>query len=106
MIMGIIFTFLGLLGVYGFFSMNFLLLTLGGIAGIVSNLIGIISGQQRSIMTAILAIIIGIIYASSVNLSIWTGVLIGMCFESAIMGILGFGSLLVAIIIQGTSRQN
>lgn len=28
MIMGIIFTFLGLLGVYGFFSMNFLLLTL------------------------------------------------------------------------------
>jgi|BioPla2DNA2_1021312.scaffolds.fasta_scaffold78753_1 hypothetical protein len=101
MLLGIICTILGVLGVYGFFSANLILVIIGGIASIIENLLGVISGQQKSLMTPILAIIIGAIYASSAGIPVWIGVFIGLCFESAIMGILGFVGLLVAIMFAG-----
>jgi len=93
MVLGIICTVLGILGVFGFFSGNLTFIFIGGISGLVENIIGISSGQQKSLMTAIIAVIIGIIYSSSIGLPFWIGVLIGLCFESAIIGVLGWISL-------------
>ena len=92
MILGVISTILGVLGVFGFFSGNLILVLIGGISGLVENIIGISSGQQKSLMTSIIAVILGIIYSSSIGLTFWVGALIGLCFESAIMGILGWVS--------------
>lgn len=89
MIIPIISIGLGILGVYGFFSGNIIFIMIGGIYGFIENLIGIFSGQQKSLSTAIIACIIGSIYAISKGLPIWFGILIGLCFETTIVGLIG-----------------
>lgn len=95
-IMGLIGTILGVLGVYGFFAGNFTLVIIGGLAGLIENIIGTVSGQQTSLFTAIFAIIVGLIYAFFADLALWKGIFIGLCFEQAIMGGLTFVGLAVA----------
>ena len=101
MILGVICTILGCLGVYGVFADNMTLVIIGGIAGLVENLIGISTGQQKSLTTAIIAAIIGIIFASSQGESIWIGIMTGLCFESVIMGVFGW----VTIAIMGSKLK-
>jgi len=96
LILGIIGTALGILGVYGFFTYNGLFVLIGGIAGLIGNLIGIVSGQQKSLATAIIASVIGAGYAAASGMPIWFGVLIGLSFESAITGILGYALFAIA----------
>jgi uncharacterized membrane protein len=95
MLLAIVGTILGLIGVYGFFTGYLILPIIAGVFGIIENLIGIFSGQQKSLMTAIIACIIGVIYSSSVGLPFWIGIIIGMCFESALMGIISVVGLII-----------
>ena len=98
MLLGIICTILGILGVYGVFSGSLILVLIGGTAGIIENTIGIVSKQQNNLVTAILASVIGMVYAISIGIPFWIGIFIGLCFESALIGIIGFvGLLLVSI---------
>lgn len=90
MILGLICTVLGITGVYGFISGGMALVLIGGIAGLVENLVGIMTGEQNNLVTATIGVIAGIIYSSSVRLPFWYGASVGLCFESAIMGIVGF----------------
>jgi len=98
MLLGIICTILGVLGVYGTFSGSLILVLIGGTAGIIENIVGVVSKQQNNLITATLASVIGIIYAISSGIPFWIGVFIGMCFESTIMGFIGFSALLFMII--------
>jgi hypothetical protein len=88
MIVGLIVTGLGVVGSVGFFSGNLTLVAIGGIAALVEILIGIYTGELRSITTAVIGAILGVIYASTAGISIWLGFVIGLCFESAISGVL------------------
>jgi hypothetical protein len=87
--LGLITTPLAILGVYGIFTNNFNFFIIGAIAAIVEFIIGIFTGQLKSPFTIIVAIIIGIIYATIKGLSIITGILMGLCIEAAVMGFFG-----------------
>jgi len=93
---GIIATILGALGVFGFLSGNMILIIIGGVAGLAVNIVGLLAGQQKSVITATIAIIAGIFYSSSVGLPFWIGALIGLSFETAIAGIVGW--IMVAMV--------
>jgi hypothetical protein len=95
MILNIITTLLGMLGVYGVFTANVPLIFIGGIAGLLENIIGIISRQQNNLMTATVSVIIGVIVALSSGMTFWYGALAGLSFECTIMGVLGWLGVLV-----------
>ena len=83
MILGIIVTIFSLLGIYGFFSGNFVLLIIGMIFVIIEHVIGITSGEEKGLTTVWLAILfaIGMIFAG-VN---WIyAIAVCLCFESSI----------------------
>ena len=88
MIIGIICTALGLAGVVGIFLDIIWLVVLGGIADILENAIVVISGAQNNLFFIGLAIVIGIVWATSTGHPIWFGVLVGACWESTISAIL------------------
>jgi hypothetical protein len=98
MILGIICTIVSIVGLCGLFVGNTILVIIGGVAGIIETLVGIISGEQKSLVTSILAIIIGIIYAIFSGTALWLGVFIGLCFESVIMGVLSWGLIGISMI--------
>ena len=89
MLFGIVIAALSILGIIGFFSGNFLFVLIAGIISIIENLIGVFSGMQKSRATAIIASIIGGVYATWNGIPIWFGILIGLTFESAIMEVYG-----------------
>jgi len=72
-----------------------ILLIIGGLAGVFENIVGISSGKQNSLFTVIIAVIIGVIYSSNLGLLMWLGILIGLTFENAIMGLFGIIFILV-----------
>jgi hypothetical protein len=104
MIIGLIATSLGVVGSIGFFSGNFTLVAIGGIAAFIEILIGIYTGELRSITTAVIAAIVGVLYASTASIPIALGVVIGLCFESAISGILLF-AVLGWVMVKGRSEE-
>jgi uncharacterized membrane protein len=104
--LGLIISPLAILGAYGIFTNNFTFFIIGAIAAIVELIIGIFTGQLKSLFTIIIAIIMGVIYATINGLSIVTGILIGLCIESAIMGFFGlltYGIMIIGIILNKDS---
>ncbi len=94
--LGIIATILGALGIFGFFNDNMTLIIIGGVAGLAVNILGLLSGQQKSILTASIAVIAGIIYSSTVGLPFWVGAFIGLTFGTTITGIIGWVMIAMA----------
>lgn len=90
MILGAICTVLGLLGIYGFFSSNIILLVIGAIACVIENIIGVATRQQKDLAVLIAFAVFGGIYAHFAHIPILNGVLLGICFESGILGLFGF----------------
>lgn len=93
MILGLISTALGLLGVIGIYTYNGLFILIGGGFGIVSNVIGVLFGGQNNLVTLGLAGFIGVLYGNSIGVPLWFGFLMGATYEAAIMGILGYAWL-------------
>jgi len=106
MILGIISTFLGGLGVYGFFKGNLILIIIGGTAGAIENLIGITSGQQKGLFTAIGFAIAGVYFTVSNGGPIWFGILLGLSFEAAIIGVLGWSMLIITAIVMSKHKRD
>jgi cell shape-determining protein MreD len=98
-------TTLCVLGVYGILSRNFIFFIIGAISAIVEILIGMKTGQLKSPFTMIIASIFGIVYATSNGLSAIIGILMGLCFEAAVMGVLGWLMIIVAIIIEKKNKS-
>lgn len=94
-VIGAITTIISILGIYGWFSGHLTLVIIGGVAAIIEILIGLLSGELRSILTSVIAVIIGGIYISTLGGPLWFGALLGLCFENAIMQILGYITLFV-----------
>lgn len=88
MVINIICTILSGLGIYGFYTNNYILLIIGTIAVIAEFLIGFFTNQSKELipMTAIVGAIIGII----VTHKLWIGICIGICFESVILTLVGW----------------
>lgn len=100
MVLGIIVTIFSLLGIYGYFSSNFVLLYIGLAFVILENIIGITSGEQKSLSTVWFALLfaIGMIFAG-VN---WIkAIAVCLCFESAICFFLG----LILMVFMGKSMK-
>lgn len=92
MIINIIVTILSALGIYGFYADFPSLLFIGAIAVIIEILIGIFTGQCRSIFTFVISCLIGFICTHNILI----GGAIGLCFDSVIMSLLGWLMLLVS----------
>jgi len=86
MLLGIFVTILAFLGIFGFYVDNMFLLTVGAIAVIIETIIGLISGELKSPLTQIIALIVGYIIVKD----FWIGAAIGLCFESVILSVLGW----------------
>ena len=90
MVLSVITTILGGLGIIGIFIGQPIYIVVGGIAGIIENLIGITSGAQKSLSSAIIAGFIGGAVGLGSGAGVLLGILGGLCFESFLMGVIGY----------------
>lgn len=79
---------LGLIGVIGYFTGNILLVVIGGIYSVIRLLIMTIRDENIYQGTVILYVSLGIMFATYSGLPNNIGVFVGLCFESAISGII------------------
>ena len=98
MITALIATVLGIFGTIGFFAGNESIVIIGAIANIVQTTIGFATGTLHSLITIIIAVLAGLIFAFCAQLPLLFGIAVGLCFEAAIMGVWGFGFLIYSII--------
>lgn len=103
MILNIITFIFSILGIIGFYNNNDILLYIGMVMVLFEMIIGILSGQLRTIGTYILASIIGVIFTQNII----KGIAIGLCFESVIMTIGGWLLLILgAIFLKNDKGDN
>lgn len=95
MLINLICTLLSVLGIYGFYSDNYIFLIIGSIAVIFETIIGLITGELKGLFIEIIASIIGIFFTKN----ILVGIGVGLCYESIIMSICGWFMVLINMII-------
>ena len=88
MIIGIISTILSSLGIYGFFCGNMFLLYIGMVSVILEHVIGIYTGQEKSLSTVWIAILVSFgMMIGGIN---WLQALaLCLCFEGTVCFVLG-----------------
>lgn len=84
MIMCIISTIFGVLGIVGYYFGTVWLLYLGGAFTVLENLRGFITGQLKTLSVLIFSAFTGWCLTHTFN-----GICLGICFENVICGILG-----------------
>lgn len=89
MILGLIATVLSLIGIVGFYIGFEPLVFVGALAELVVVVVGFVTKQQRSPLTFAVGAAAGLIYALISRTDVLLGISIGICFEAAIMGLLG-----------------
>lgn len=104
MILGTISFILSCLGIYGYFSENFILLYIGLGAVIVEHFIGIYSGEQKGLSTVWLAIIcaVGMIIGGFNPLN---AIALCLCFEGSICYVLGIILIIVFAFLKKKSSK-
>ncbi len=104
MLVGFIGFIFAVLGIYGFYTANIVLLYLGMSFTILEHIIGIISGQQKGLGTVWLALFICLILIiNGVN---WLqSIAICLCFENVISFVLGLILLLIVGKIQNEEKE-
>ncbi|MBE0451891.1 MAG: hypothetical protein IBX70_13775 [Clostridia bacterium] len=90
MIFAIVKLFFSIAGIIGFFSGNYMITYIAAFVIIIDLLIGVATGQLRSIFTCIISGIIGVFLVKN----IWLGVAIGLCVENLIMTALSIPMML------------
>lgn len=83
---------LSVVGIIGFYIDNNLLLYLGAFFALIDIVISTYSDQTNNFITPILAIFIGIICCNDIV----RGFAIGLCFENAILFIIGLTTILIS----------
>jgi hypothetical protein len=100
MIVFIVTLITSVLGVYGFFTYNIVLVAIGGICAIIELLIGLFNGQLQSIGLDVIAAVVGaLVFYNMYGAPYWIGAFTGLCIANIIMGILG----LLLMIVTGVS---
>lgn len=99
-ILGIFAMILPAIGIYGFYSDNFILLYIGAAAAVFINIVGICTNQLKSLYTVFLACIIGV----TITGKFLVGCCIGICFESIIASV--FGYFLLAVTFLASKRRD
>lgn len=84
MILSIVSAITSTLGIIGIWQGITYLIIIGAIVDIIENLIGVYSGEQNSLFTMFLAIVIGFIVGSRKN-TIFISICSALCIESFIM---------------------
>ncbi len=83
-----------ILGFIGFFAdINWLLFLAGGVY-IIDIFIQVFLGEQKSLLTSIVAALIAVVVSRRNDYPVIQGVCFGLCVEGAIMTILGIISLI------------
>ena len=89
MILSVSCTVLGIIGVIAFFSGNIVLVIVGAVANIIEAIIQRIKGELKSFASCIIFALIGLIIFSLLKMNPFLGIALGLCFESAILGLTG-----------------
>lgn len=97
MILGTICTILGIGGVIGIFAGILPLVVIGALADIVENLVEFLSGRQNNLVTMVLAAAAGLAFSIFSKTPIWLGIAYGLCWESAVVGVFGFGTMFLSV---------
>ena len=99
---GIVSALMSIIGIIGFFSEALFLTYIAAVVCVIENIFGVVTGQQKSFSTLIIAIIIGIGVAMGNQMEILDGVAIAVCFENVIMQV---GGLILILVIGSTLKK-
>lgn len=72
------------------------LLIIGAVLCVVEMLLGLLSGELRTIMPDVIVVIIGVIIAWRTGYKLWVGAALGLCISALVLSILGVVMMLVA----------
>ncbi len=72
------------------------LLIIGAVLCVVEMLLGLLSGELRTIMPDVIVVIIGVIIAWRTGYKLWVGAALGLCISTLVLSILGVVMMLVA----------
>ena len=98
MIIGIVCFIFSILGIYGFYNDFYILTYIAFILCLIQNIIGRINGSSKTIMPFLISCILGIFVIKN----FWLGLVIGACFENAIMFI---GGLIVIFYLKNNKKK-
>ena len=86
-----------IMGCVAFFSSGSQpLLIIGAVLCIVEMLIGLLSGQLKSLIPDIVVMVIGMIIAGFRGYKLWVGAALGLCISTLVLSIFGIIMLIVA----------
>lgn len=91
-----------IMGCVGFFvTGSKALLIIGALLCVVEILLGLFSGQLRTIFPDVLAMVIGGFIAGKKGYLIWSGAAVGLCISTLVLSIVG----LIMLIVAGVSMK-
>ena len=99
MALSIIVTVMSIIGLYGHFTGNKVLVMIGAVVCLAEILISFFTKQLKSITSSVLFMAAGVFYAHLVSLPLWYGACFGLCLETALLGIIG-GIVFLSIFVK------
>ena len=72
------------------------LLIIGAGLCVVEMLMGLLSGQLRTIMPDIIVVVIGMIIARRIGYKLWVGAALGLCISTLLLSIVGIIMMIAA----------
>ena len=93
MIVGLVIFIFCCLGIYGYYSDNYVLTYIGFLLNLIDNIICVLSGTQKNMTTLIFACIIGYFVISNS----WLGVSLAACYENTIFYVIGIIVSIIAL---------
>lgn len=72
------------------------LLIVGAVLCVVEILMGLLSGQLRSIMPDIIVMVIGVFIAHRLGYKLWVGAALGLCISTLVLSIIGVIMMIAA----------
>ena len=77
------------------------LLIIGAVLCLVEMLLGLLSGELRTIMPDVIVVAIGMIIARRMGYKLWVGAALGLCISTLLLSALGLVMMLVAGTLMG-----
>lgn len=72
------------------------LLIIGAALCVIEMLLGLLSGELRTIMPDVIVVVIGMFIARRIGYKLWVGAALGLCISTLVLSILGVVMMLVA----------
>lgn len=104
MILGILGFVFSIMGIVGYFNGMSVLLAISAVCIVAEAVIGLCTGELRSLSTYIVAVIIGYFVAVFTKANVLSTVAVALCFEDLVLGIISLVYLTVIGIV--TSKHS